>query len=75
MHYSLFIIYQVANGGSSSARQTLQFEDVDTSRYTSEPVYLPLDTNSPHRYTSEPVYLPLDTNSSHRYTSEPVYLP
>jgi len=40
---------KVANGGSSSARQTLQFEDVDTSRYTSEPVYLPLDTNSPHR--------------------------
>ena len=39
--------------GGSSARQTLQFEDVDPNRYTSEPIYLPSSqteaASSPHR--------------------------
>ena len=38
--------------GGSSARQTLQFEDVDPNRYTSEPIYLPssqTEAPSPHR--------------------------
>lgn len=38
--------------GGSSARQTLQFEDVDPNRYTSEPIFLPssqTEAPSPHR--------------------------
>jgi len=40
------------SGSTSTARQTLQFEDVDPNRYTSEPIYLPSlqgDAPSPHR--------------------------
>jgi len=40
------------SGSTSTARQTLQFEDVDPNRYTSEPIYLPslqIDAPSPHR--------------------------
>ena len=40
------------SGTTSTARQTLQFEDVDPNRYTSEPIYLPssqVEAPSPHR--------------------------
>ena len=40
------------SGTTSTARQTLQFEDVDPNRYTSEPIYLPslqAEAPSPHR--------------------------
>lgn len=40
------------SGTTSTARQTLQFEDVDPNRFASEPIYLPslqVDAPSPHR--------------------------
>ena len=44
---------KISGTAGGSARQTLQFEDVDPNRYTSEPIYLPSSqteaASSPHR--------------------------
>merc|ERR1719400_683900 len=43
---------KISGTAGGSARQTLQFEDVDPNRYTSEPIYLPssqTEAASPHR--------------------------